>query len=110
MPAESLASPASLRWAETGTCLPFLGDAPAGELVLGLGRRRIDAKDGAPLLDLLLHEILEGGLLEGLVGHVVGDLGRDDGDALAVADDDVAWIDRHLAAADRHVEVDGVVL
>jgi hypothetical protein len=31
-------------------------------------------------------------------------------DALVVADHDVAGIDRHLAAGDRHVEVDGVML
>ena len=63
-----------------------------------------------PSLHFLLHEILECGLLEGFLGDNIGDVLRDHGDAFAIADEDIAGIDRDLAAGDRDVEVDGVML
>src|SRR5262245_14367550 len=84
--------------------------APAREFRERFGGGRIDAEDRATLLHLLLHEILEQRLLERLRCDLLGDVLRNDGDAFTVANDDVAGINRHLAAGDRHVEIDRMVL
>ena len=92
------------------------GDSPAGlrapirkERQVGFVRRRIKPDDRVPLLDALRHEILIGGHFHRFVGDFVRDLGRDDNDAVIVSDDDVARKDRNFAAADRNVDVDGLV-
>src|SRR6516225_2033357 len=87
-----------------------VGRAPALELLARLRPRRIDAEDRAPFRHLLLYEILERRLLERLLRDLLGDVLGDHRNALVVAHHDVAGIDRHLAARDRHVEVDGVML
>ena len=56
-------------------------------LVLGA---RIEPDDRFAGLHLLHHEVLVGGHLDRFGGDVVGDPGRDDDDAVVVADDDVA--------------------
>src|SRR5215467_8879414 len=86
-----------------------MGRAPALEFLARLRPGRIEAEDRVALRDLLLHEILERRLLERLLRHLLGNVLGDHHNALVVADHDVAGIDRHLAAGDRHVEVDGVV-
>ena len=55
-------------------------------------------------------EGLEQILLGGVMGDFLGNPGRDHHHTFAVADADIAREHRHTAAADRHVEVDGVVL
>src|SRR5262249_21152295 len=84
--------------------------APALELLARLRSRRIDAEDRAPLLDLLLHEILERGLLERFLRDLLGEMLRDDDDTLVIADDDISRIDRYFAAGDGNVKVDRVML
>src|SRR5690606_22249612 len=78
-----------------GMCLAplaLVGRAPARELFLRFRRRRINAEDALARHHLLLHEILERCLLEGLIGNVVGDLGWNNDDTFGVADDDIARI------------------
>ncbi len=69
------------------------------------------ARNAAAFHHLFLHEVLEHGLLDGLdrrsSSAICAGMHHD---AFAVADHDVARIDRHPAAADRHVEVDRVML
>src|SRR5260370_5902275 len=106
-------NPALRNRGPTRACKPYstpVRRAPALELLARLRPRRIDAEDRAPLLDLLLHEILERGLLEGFLGHLLCKVLRDHDHALVIADDDVARIDRHFAARDRNVEIDRVML
>ena len=62
------------------------------------------------MLDLLLHEILERGLLECFLRDLLGEVLRDDDDTLVIADDDISRIDRHFAAGDGNVKVDRVML
>src|SRR3546814_11609863 len=65
--------------------------APGGELrkVL-LPGRRVEADDGRTRLHLLGNEVLVGAHLLCLLRHLVGQVGRDDDDALVVADQAVA--------------------
>src|SRR3954468_8346318 len=72
--------------------------------------RRVGAAQRLAGGDLRLDEALEVVLLDGGLGHVAGQVGGDADDPLLVAHHDVARIDGHLGAADRHLEVHGVVL
>ena len=60
-------------------------------------------------LNLLGDEILECGHLHGFGGDLVGQVRRDDDDALAIADHDVAGEDGRVAATDRFIDPDGLV-
>jgi hypothetical protein len=53
----------------------------------------------------LLGEFVVESRCQRLLGNCVDDVRRDHDDAVAVADQDVARIDRHAAAGDRQVEV-----
>ncbi len=86
------------------------GRPPFGEFLAGLRGRRIKAENAAAFIDLLLHEVLEHGLVEGFIGDGIGDVRRNDHDAFGIADHDVAGNDRDFAAGDRHIEIDGVML
>jgi hypothetical protein len=48
-------------------------------------------------------------VVERLLSHRLDDVGRDHQDGVAVADHDVAGIDRHPAAGDRQLQVDRLV-
>ena len=74
----------------------------------GIGR--VEAEDRLPLAHFLGHEGLEQVLFRSVMGDLLGDVGRDHHHALAVADHDVAREYRHAAAADRHVQVDRMML
>src|SRR6266571_7686608 len=87
----------------------FFGPLPGLELGARLRARRVQAEDAAAFPDARLDPVLELGLLRRLVGDLVRDGCRDHHHALGVADHDVARVDRHAAAADRHLAVDGVV-
>src|SRR5262249_15507896 len=84
--------------------LPSLRRAPALEFLARLRRRRVDAEDRAARFHLLLHEILVCGLLERFLGDRVGNVLRDHRNAFAVADQNIAGIDRDLATGDRYIE------
>src|SRR5689334_24734799 len=58
------------------------GCAPALEFLTRFRAGRIDAEDRAALRHLLLHEILEHGLLASLLRHLFGDMLRDHRNAL----------------------------
>lgn len=49
-------------------------------------------------------------LLKGVARHLVGEVLRDDHHRLAVADNDIARIDRHAGAGDGQVDVHRVVV
>src|ERR1700712_5724170 len=72
-------------------------------------RRRIEAEDRATSAYFLGNEILERGHLNGLVGDLIGEVGGDHDHAVAIAEDDVARKHRRVAAADRHVDLDGLM-
>ena len=72
-------------------------------------RRWVQADDGSSCHDLFRHEVFESRHFMGLVGDFVGNAGGDHDNAFPVTDDDVAGKDRNTAAADRKVEVDGLM-
>src|SRR5690606_4808204 len=80
---------------------------PGGEF-LGetIQRPGIQADDRRAALDLLDHEILIGGHLDRLVGDILGNGLWNDDHAIVVPHDDIARKHRHIAAADRHVEIE----
>src|ERR1700741_2600358 len=76
------------------------------ELRLGLGIRRIEPENRAPLLHPGFDPVLELGLRLCFLRHLLGHVRRDDDHAFGVADHDIAGIDRDAAAADRHLALD----
>ena len=58
---------------------------------------RIEADDGRAIHDLFGDEIFIGRHLHGLIGNLVGKMGRDDDDALIVADQNNAGENRNIA-------------
>ena len=68
--------------------------------------RGIESKNAAALADFLGDEILERGHLDRFVGDLVGEMGGDDDDAVAIPQNDVAWKHRRIAATDGHVDLD----
>src|SRR5438067_831443 len=84
--------------------------SPGGEVLeRPFLRRRIEAEYRATLQDFLRDEVLEGRHLDRLIGELVGKMRRQHDDAFAIADDHVAREYRRVAAADRNVDVDGLV-
>src|SRR4029453_5213648 len=105
---------AGIRWrfttARSGRTSPAVGLAPGRKilwrLLVGCG---VEAEDGAAAANLLGDEILERGHLDRLVGDLVGEVRGDHDDAVAVAEDDIAGKPWRVAAADRDVDLDGLV-
>src|ERR1700744_6410338 len=87
--------------------LPSVLFAPDGEGVeVGRVRRRVEAERLLAGADAFGDEVFVGGHFDGVGGDFIDDAGGDDDHAVRIADDDVAWEERSVAAADRDVDVD----